>query len=156
MSIAKVNFSLSLHGSLMNEWNKNIDTRFCTKHNCIHLPNCREYLHVTKSILCFRYRLSEISFVLKAVATLIISMKKAPPAKGKTNKKLFLFFYKILKKSFSWTYCLGTIDWLISILGRLYHNQFTGSVSISAWSINAVQWSTFATIQFNKHYKRFI
>jgi hypothetical protein len=29
-----------------------------------------------------RYRLSEISFVLKAVATLIISMKKAPPAKG--------------------------------------------------------------------------
>lgn len=30
-----------------------------------------------------RYRLSEISFVLKAVATLIISMKKAPPAKGK-------------------------------------------------------------------------
>lgn len=30
-----------------------------------------------------RYRLSEISFVLKAVATLVISMKKAPPAKGK-------------------------------------------------------------------------
>lgn len=30
-----------------------------------------------------RYRLSEISFVLKAVATLIVSMKKAPPAKGK-------------------------------------------------------------------------
>lgn len=29
-----------------------------------------------------KYRLSEISFVLKAVATLIISMKKAPPAKG--------------------------------------------------------------------------
>jgi hypothetical protein len=29
-----------------------------------------------------RYRLSEISFVLKAVATLIISMKKAPPTKG--------------------------------------------------------------------------
>lgn len=29
-----------------------------------------------------RYRLSEISFVLKAVATLIVSMKKAPPAKG--------------------------------------------------------------------------
>lgn len=32
-----------------------------------------------------RYRLSEISFVLKAVATLIISMKKAPPAKGKNS-----------------------------------------------------------------------
>lgn len=30
-----------------------------------------------------KYRLSEISFVLKAIATLIISMKKAPPAKGK-------------------------------------------------------------------------
>lgn len=29
-----------------------------------------------------RYRLSEISFVLKAVATLVISMKKAPPTKG--------------------------------------------------------------------------
>jgi hypothetical protein len=29
-----------------------------------------------------RYRMSEISFVLKAVATLIISMKKAPPVKG--------------------------------------------------------------------------
>ena len=30
-----------------------------------------------------RYRLSEISFVLKAVATLVISLKKAPPEKGK-------------------------------------------------------------------------
>lgn len=30
-----------------------------------------------------RYRLSEISFVLKAVATLVISMKKASTAKGK-------------------------------------------------------------------------
>ncbi|KAL2713778.1 protein MON2 isoform X3 [Vespula maculifrons] len=28
-----------------------------------------------------RYRLSEISFVLKAVATLVISLKKAPPNK---------------------------------------------------------------------------
>lgn len=32
-----------------------------------------------------RYRMSEISFVLKAVATLIISMKKAPPVKGKLS-----------------------------------------------------------------------
>uniref|UniRef100_A0A182JBS9 Protein MON2 homolog n=1 Tax=Anopheles atroparvus TaxID=41427 RepID=A0A182JBS9_ANOAO len=32
-----------------------------------------------------RYRLSEISFVLKAVATLVISMKKAPPAKVGTT-----------------------------------------------------------------------
>lgn len=30
-----------------------------------------------------KYRLSEISFVLKAIATLISSMKKAPPSKGK-------------------------------------------------------------------------
>lgn len=37
-----------------------------------------------------KYRLSEISFVLKAVATLIISMKKAPPAKG--NFDLFVVF----------------------------------------------------------------
>lgn len=33
-----------------------------------------------------RYRLSEISFVLKAVATLVISMKKASPTKGKWNQ----------------------------------------------------------------------
>lgn len=33
-----------------------------------------------------RYRLSEISFVLKAVATLIVSMKKAPPAKGELKE----------------------------------------------------------------------
>lgn len=44
-----------------------------------------------------RYRLSEISFVLKAVATLIISMKKAPPAKGKSNRKKnqFILFINI-------------------------------------------------------------
>lgn len=48
-----------------------------------------------------RYRLSEISFVLKAVATLIISMKKAPPAKGNFNfdfililSNLHTFFYQ--------------------------------------------------------------
>lgn len=39
-----------------------------------------------------RYRLSEISFVLKAVATLVISMKKAPPAKGE-NFATFRDFY---------------------------------------------------------------
>jgi C-terminal region of Mon2 protein len=38
-----------------------------------------------------RYRLSEISFVLKAVATLIISMKKAPPTKGEGN---FINYFK--------------------------------------------------------------
>lgn len=43
-----------------------------------------------------RYRLSEISFVLKAVATLIISMKKAPPTKGKLRFKVF--GHKILIK----------------------------------------------------------
>lgn len=36
-----------------------------------------------------RYRLSEISFVLKAVATLIISMKKAPPTKGESVMEYF-------------------------------------------------------------------
>lgn len=30
-----------------------------------------------------RFRLSEISFVLKAIATLVVSMKKAPASKGK-------------------------------------------------------------------------
>jgi hypothetical protein len=34
----------------------------------------------------YRYRLSEISFVLKAVATLVISLKKAPPEKGKVTE----------------------------------------------------------------------
>lgn len=38
-----------------------------------------------------KYRLSEISFVLKAIATLIISMKKAPPAKGKTRDSNLIF-----------------------------------------------------------------
>lgn len=32
-----------------------------------------------------KYRLSEISFVLKSIATLVISMKKAPPAKGNSR-----------------------------------------------------------------------
>ncbi|KAH8369024.1 hypothetical protein KR200_004086 [Drosophila serrata] len=32
-----------------------------------------------------RFRLSEISFVLKAIATLVVSMKKAPASKGKGN-----------------------------------------------------------------------
>jgi C-terminal region of Mon2 protein len=43
-----------------------------------------------------RYRLSEISFVLKAVATLIISMKKAPPAKGKQFYFSHVCCYKFL------------------------------------------------------------
>lgn len=46
-----------------------------------------------------RYRLSEISFVLKAVATLIVSMKKAPPAKGEQRfcfvQNPFVFFLPI-------------------------------------------------------------
>lgn len=33
-------------------------------------------------VLCSRYRLSEISFVLKAVATLVVSLKKVPANKG--------------------------------------------------------------------------
>jgi len=31
-----------------------------------------------------RFRLSEISFVLKAIATLVVSMKKAPASKGES------------------------------------------------------------------------
>lgn len=42
-----------------------------------------------------KYRLSEISFVLKAVATLIISMKKAPPAKGRNRSNLYCIIYSI-------------------------------------------------------------
>lgn len=44
-------------------------------------------------VLCSRYRLSEISFVLKAVATLVVSLKKAPANKGNKLKT------KILKKN---------------------------------------------------------
>ena len=50
---------------------------------------CIEYTKITdsesKNIYygsCSRYRLSEISFVLKAVATLVVSLKKAPANKG--------------------------------------------------------------------------
>uniref|UniRef100_A0A1S4H3D2 Protein MON2 homolog n=1 Tax=Anopheles gambiae TaxID=7165 RepID=A0A1S4H3D2_ANOGA len=44
-----------------------------------------------------RYRLSEISFVLKAVATLVISMKKAPPAKvGTTAWEQLISLYPYL------------------------------------------------------------
>ncbi|XP_037907326.1 protein MON2 homolog isoform X2 [Hermetia illucens] len=44
-----------------------------------------------------RYRLSEISFVLKAVATLIMSMKKAPPAKvNKTAWEQLIGLYPYL------------------------------------------------------------
>lgn len=46
---------------------------------------CDDERQCTKSSLP-KYRLSEISFVLKSVATLIISMKKAPQAKGKLIK----------------------------------------------------------------------
>jgi hypothetical protein len=33
--------------------------------------------------------LAEVSFVLKAVATLVMSLKKAPPGKGEYNMHLF-------------------------------------------------------------------
>lgn len=37
---------------------------------------------IVYNLLFFRYRLSEISFVLKALTTLVISMKKAGIDKG--------------------------------------------------------------------------
>lgn len=63
-----------------------------------------------------RYRLSEISFVLKAVATLIISMKKAPPAKGKwstDDASFFLFFTQ-------------NIDFATKLVGRTAWEQLIG------------------------------
>ena len=36
-----------------------------------------------KLLFCFRHRIAEISFVLKAIATLLSSLKKAPIEKGK-------------------------------------------------------------------------
>lgn len=54
------------------------------KHNGKHpLPRYVQIVDLIVKIAClFSYRLSEISFVLKAVTTLIISMKKVPAEKG--------------------------------------------------------------------------
>lgn len=45
------------------------------------------------------YRLSEISFVMKAIATLIISMKKTPTDKCESSRRFFVF-----------SFCSGNLD----------------------------------------------
>lgn len=62
-----------------------------------------------------RYRLSEISFVLKAVATLVISMKKAPPAKGEETNRFFLCFSKFKDFISSRQNCVGAADKIVSV-----------------------------------------
>lgn len=47
------------------------------------------------SYVFFRYRLSEISFVLKAVTTLVISMKRASVGKGSYNNTLREIYSKL-------------------------------------------------------------
>lgn len=68
--------------------------------------------------LFFRYRLSEISFVLKAVATLIISMKKAPPAKGKFSVIRFTSIFLLTNIFVSvgrtaWEQLIGLYQYLV-------------------------------------------
>lgn len=53
--------------------------------NVRYLGNSFAYLEMNsleKLEAFFRYRLSEVSFVLKAITTLIVSMKKAAVDKG--------------------------------------------------------------------------
>lgn len=84
-----------------------------------------------------RYRLSEISFVLKAVATLVISMKKAPPAKGLFTVKNC--FEILLTAIFcSWQDRLGATDQLISVPCRLHHDIVCGSITVTSRSSAAV------------------
>ena len=74
-----------------------------------------------------RYRLSEISFVLKAVATLVISMKKAPPAKGKNYSKHYQTFPSIF-------FCpVGKVAWeqLIRLYPYLVDCTTTSSAEVS-------------------------
>jgi C-terminal region of Mon2 protein len=84
-----------------------------------------------------RYRLSEISFVLKAVATLVISMKKAPPTKGK--KKLKFQRISFLNGFFnSWKSCVGTTHQSVSIPRRLHNNIISRSFTITSRSTSSV------------------
>lgn len=78
----------------------------------------------------FRYRLSEISFVLKAVATLIISMKKAPPAKGNQLNKQNIFF---INNNFSSKTPVGRTAWeqLIGLYQYLVDCTTTNSPEVS-------------------------
>lgn len=83
-----------------------------------------------------RYRLSEISFVLKAVATLVISMKKAPPAKGENFYESFECFLKL--PSYSWQDCMGAAHQPLPLSRRLHNNIISGSVAIASRSSSAI------------------
>lgn len=68
-----------------------------------------------------KYRLSEISFVLKAIATLIISMKKAPPVKGKPHENERTS-YDDIDNTCVVFFCsgqrrVGASDWIVSVFG---------------------------------------
>lgn len=83
-----------------------------------------------------RYRLSEISFVLKAVATLVISMKKAPPTKGKiqiSQTEQYQIFPFCSRQS-----RVGTTHQSLSVSRRLHHDIIGGSFKIPSRSSPAV------------------
>lgn len=76
---------------------------FCIQANYI----CVVLLVKNLKVNVFRYRLSEISFVLKAVATLVVSLKKSPE-KGNESLYYWLLLIQIkFKKLFvSVHYCM--------------------------------------------------
>lgn len=53
-------------------------------HSKLFIPCFSSAIEYTVMI-CFRHRIAEISFVLKAIATLLSSLKKAPAGKGKCS-----------------------------------------------------------------------
>lgn len=104
-----------------------------------------------------RFRLSEISFVLKAIATLVVSMKKAPASKG----KIYTTYIRLCRientcfVSHSQQAGLGSVDWPVSIPGGLHHNNVAGSVKITTRSTAPVHGlAAGATILLSGHLKR--
>jgi hypothetical protein len=92
-----------------------------------------------------RHRMSEISFVLKALATLISSLKKAPPETG-TYCPAFCFSTLIEKTDYHYYYVndsgsrsLGSSDCIVSTSSRLHYLQVRTSQSIATRSVARIQ-----------------
>lgn len=66
----------------------------------------------------FRYQVSEVSFVLKAIATLVQSLKKAPPEKGnlfskKVSREIFIFSKNFLVGHSAWQQLISLYPCLV-------------------------------------------
>lgn len=82
----------------------------------------------------FRYQISEVSFVLKAIATLVQSLRKAPPDKGNLKNLAFTIFFIERKRNFHFFpvfFCIFKILLLIQIVMKIY--DFKTLVGHSAW-----------------------